>query len=420
MKHCPICNQKIPKPPPPFCSRCGWDLKNDLTLVPTVGDLPDSVVEEYRQRVALARKNWRERVEFEKRQKALEEELLRLKQKDREGFEREKRLQAEREAMARRLEEERREREARAARAEEPPQLRPPKWRALLTGSIGVLVLGLVVSVMAFFLSSGNENPTPSPKARPDPSTPAPPSSTTPKSFNNALGMEFVYIEPGEFMMGSPPNEPGRGSDERQHKVRLTKGFYMQTTEVTQGQWEDVMGRNPSHFSSCGDDCPVVTVSWNDAQSFIKKLNDRDDSRQYRLPTEAEWEYAARAGTATPFAFGNCLSTNDANYDGNYPLEGCSKGKDRGKTIPVGSLEANAWGLYDMHGNVWEWCLDWYGDYPSGTVTDPVGPANGAFRVHRGGSWLYHAGYCRSACRNRGTPVRRRSILGFRALAVRR
>ncbi len=177
---------------------------------------------------------------------------------------------------------------------EEQPQPRLSKWRTLLAGSVGFLVLGLVVVVMAIFLSSKHEDPTPSPKPRPDPAMPAPPPSADHKSFTNSLGMEFVYIEPGEFMMGSPPNEPGRDGDEQQHKVRLTKGFYMQTTEVTQGQWKAVMGSNPSHFSSCGDECSVERISWNDVQSFIMKMNTMDEARQYRLPTEAEWEYSAR------------------------------------------------------------------------------------------------------------------------------
>ena len=232
--------------------------------------------------------------------------------------------------------------------------------------------------------------------------------------FTNSLGMAFVYIPRGEFMMGSPSNEPGRDDDETQHRVTLTKGFYMGTTEVTQGQWKAVTGSNPSRFKDCGDDCPVEKVSWNDVQAFIQKLN-RREGETYRLPTEAEWEYAARAGTTTPFTYGRCLSTNQANYNGDYPLEGCGKGEDRSRTIPVGSLNApNAWGLHDMHGNVWEWCADWYGDYPSGSVIDPAGPLAGSDRVLRGGSWSSIAGYCRSAYRGYGTPSRRGNNGGFR------
>ncbi len=228
------------------------------------------------------------------------------------------------------------------------------------------------------------------------------------------LGMKFVYINPGNFMMGSPSSEPDRDSDEKQHRVTLTKGFYMQTTEVTQGQWQEVMGYNPSKFSICGDNCPVENVSWNDVQEFIKKLNKRSGKLKYRLPTEAEWEYACRAGTDTPLAFDGCLSTNQVNYDGNYAQEGCPKGEYREKTVPVESFPPNAWGLYDMHGNVWEWCQDRYGVYPSGSVTDPKGPVLGLTRVDRGGSWFNGAWGCRSANRDGGTPDLRFFNLGFR------
>ena len=253
-------------------------------------------------------------------------------------------------------------------------------------------------------------------------------------SFTNDLGMKFVYIKPGNFIMGSPSGEPGRAGDEKQHRVTLTRGFYLQTTEVTQGQWKAVMGSNPSHFTSCGDDCPVEKVSWDDCQKFIQKLNRMQNDHQYRLPTEAEWEYACRAGTTTPFSFGRCLSTDQANYRGDFPLNGCSKGKDRKKTLPVGSLSPNAWGLYDMHGNVGEWCQDWYGDYPLGSLTDPVGSSwwewwdrifrvsgwrTSSYRVSRGGSWSNGAGYCRSAYRFRGRPGNRDYYLGFRLARIR-
>jgi len=234
------------------------------------------------------------------------------------------------------------------------------------------------------------------------------------EGIENSIGMKFVRIPPGTFMIGSPPDEPGHTFNEIQHQVTLTKEFYMQTTEVTQGQWKKVMGSNPSQFNKCGDDCPVEKVSWNDVQDFIHRLNQQESSGIYRLPTEAEWEYAARAGTTAPFVFGRCLSTGQANFDGNYPFPECPKGEFRKKTVPVGSFSPNNWGLYDMHGNVWEWCQDWYKSYPSGSETDPTGPPKGSSRLHRGGSWFSGAGPCRSANRNFSSPEARNFDLGFR------
>ncbi len=248
---------------------------------------------------------------------------------------------------------------------------------------------------------------------------PTPTPSVSPrKKITNSIGMEFVYIPPGEFMMGSPTDEPKRNDDEKQHKVILTQGYYLQTTEVTQRQWRAVMDSDPPElrFKNCGDDCPVENVSWNNVQEFIQKLNQKERTNQYRLPTEAQWEYACRAGTTAPFAFGDCLSTDQANYDGNYPMPNCSKGKYRKKTIPVASFKPNRWGLYDMHGNVWEWCQDWHGDYPSEAVTDPQGAESGSARVVRGGGWGGFAGGCRSAGRNGYDPGGRALILGFRLL----
>jgi formylglycine-generating enzyme required for sulfatase activity len=236
----------------------------------------------------------------------------------------------------------------------------------------------------------------------------------TTKTLGNSLGMSFVYIPPGKFMMGSPKDELGRYDDEILHEVRISKGFYMQTTEVTQGQWKSVMGNNPSSFKDCGDKCPVENVSWNDVHEFIKKLNQKGEGT-YRLPTEAEWEYAARAGTERAFFWGNQADCARANY-GNSDYSSECKGQNPGKTMSVMSFNPNAWGLHDMHGNVWEWCEDWYGDYPSGSVNDPVGPSSGSIRVRRGGSWFDGAQYCRSAYRGNFAPGIRHGGLGFRLL----
>jgi formylglycine-generating enzyme required for sulfatase activity len=176
------------------------------------------------------------------------------------------------------------------------------------------------------------------------------------------------------------------------------------------------MGSNPSFFAECGDSCPVEQVSWNDVQEFIRGLN-RKKEWTYRLPTEAEWEYACRAGTTGTFHTGGCLTDAQANYDSKFPLYGCPGGEYRGKPAPVKSFPPNAWGLYDMHGNVWEWCSDRYGAYPSGSVKDPVGASSGDSRINRGGCWNRDARYCRSAIRSDDSPVNRFNNLGFRLVA---
>lgn len=254
----------------------------------------------------------------------------------------------------------------------------------------------------------------------PPPRPPASPEET--RIFTSRqLGAKFVLIPAGTFLMGSPIDEPGRDNDESpRRRVTISRPFYMQTTEVTQGQWKRVIGNNPSYFMSCGDDCPVEQVSWSDAQEFIRRINSMEGTDQYRLPTEAQWEYAARAGTMTPYNTGNCLSTDQANYDGNNPLSGCANGEYRRKTVQVGSFAPNPWGLYDMHGNVWEWVHDRYGVYPSGSVTDPEGPKSGLYHVARGGSWGYRARYCRSASRlSPFISYERFNRVGFRLIRTR-
>jgi formylglycine-generating enzyme required for sulfatase activity len=222
----------------------------------------------------------------------------------------------------------------------------------------------------------------------------------------NSLGMHFVRIPAGIFTMGSPSDEPGRDSDEGpQHQVTLTKSFYMQKTEVTQAQWEAVMGSNPSFHTGCPT-CPVDGVSWNKVQEFIAKMNQRGEGT-YSLPTEAQWEYAARAGSTTAFYNGGIKEYSDmgaCNYDPNLDVIGWYCYNSDGDTHPVEQKTPNAWGLYDMSGNVEEWCQDWYGSYPSGAVTDPTGPATGFCRVARGGSEYCAAGFCRSADRIEGLP----------------
>ncbi len=272
---------------------------------------------------------------------------------------------------------------------------------------------------------------------------------------SNSLDMEFMRIKPGMFIMGSPADETGKnmsygGSDidlELRHPVTLTKGFYMQTTEVTQGQWKAVMGNNPSMFSLCGDDCPVESVSWNDVQEFIKKLNGLWQGT-YRLPTEAEWEYAARAGSTTPLATGptpelangeiinsepGCIYEPSLNvmgwycsnsyvaYEGYLNISEAPELYHTG-THPVAQKIENSWGLYDMHGNVYEWCQDWIGEYPWYAVTDPDGasPTNpdSSSKIIRGGSFISTAFECRSAHRFACRPDASYFLVGFRLVRL--
>jgi formylglycine-generating enzyme required for sulfatase activity len=217
------------------------------------------------------------------------------------------------------------------------------------------------------------------------------------------LGLEMIWVEPGTFMMGD------KGE---QHQVTLTKGFHLGKHEVTQAQWKRVMGSDPSKFK--GADRPVEEVSWDDAVEFCEKLTEMEkkagrvpEGMAYQLPTEAQWEYACRAGTTTVYSWGDSISSKNASYDRDY---------DDG-TTPVGKYPPNPWGFHDMHGNVWEWCADRYGTYPSGSVTNPEGPSFlGAFsyRVERGGSWIYDGTYLRSAKRTYYNPSNRYNNLGFR------
>jgi len=220
------------------------------------------------------------------------------------------------------------------------------------------------------------------------------------------------WLPPGRFLMGSPEDEPERDDDERQHEVLLTRGFWLADTACTQALWQAVMGGNPSAFR--GEDRPVESVSWQDAKAFIDKLNGQRPELALRLPTEAEWEYACRAGTATPFSFGETITTDQVNYDGNFPYANGKKGRYREETIPVREPPANDWGLYQMHGNVWEWCGDWYDAYPTAPVVDPTGPESGQARVLRGGSWFYYGRDVRSAVRSMSDPSYRDAFIGFR------
>ena len=226
------------------------------------------------------------------------------------------------------------------------------------------------------------------------------------------------WIPPGKFLIGSPEDEPERLKDEGpQQQVALNQGLWLFDTACTQALWQAVMGENPSSFQ--GADRPVEKVSWNDCQEFLTRLNREIPGLQLILPSEAQWEYACRAGTSTPFSFGETISPEQVNYNGNYPYTNGEKGRDRGETVPVGSLPVNPWGLYEMHGNVDEWCHDGLRSYGAEPIADPMGPLEvGALRVIRGGAWYYEARGCRSANRHAIVPGYRDDSLGFRCARV--
>ena len=247
------------------------------------------------------------------------------------------------------------------------------------------------------------------------------------ESFTNSIGIKLMPIPKGKFMMGSPETELERNRNEIQHEVTISQNFYMGSTEVTQAQYKKIMGENPSNFQ--GDavaerhpetnrvvkevdsaNHPVEQVSWSYAVEFCQRLSalpeEKKAGRVYRLPTEAQWEYACRAGSQVAYSFGSDEKSlvNFGWYDSNSKL----------MTHAVGLKKANAWGLYDMHGNVFEWCADCYGEYPKGSATDPRGPEDGSNRVNRGGSWYSVAVRCRSANRDWDDPSLRSIDLGFR------
>ena len=222
----------------------------------------------------------------------------------------------------------------------------------------------------------------------------------------------FRWIEPGTFMMGSTTNEPERYDDESQHTVTISRGFWLADCTVNQALWHAAMVTNPSGFS--GNDRPVEQISWSDAQTFIDTLNGLKPELKLCLPTEAQWEYACRAGTTTPFSFGDQIDSSQVNFDGNYPYNNGKKCEYREQTVAVKSLPPNPWGLYEMHGNVYEWCQDWHGEYPSESVTDPQGPDTGDYRVLRGGSWYFLGRLCRSAIRLNFAPGLAYGNFGFR------
>ena len=252
----------------------------------------------------------------------------------------------------------------------------------------------------------------------------SPPAGGAIEFFFEGIGhMNFCFIPHGKFVMGSPLKEAGRGTAETQQAVTLTRDFWLAGYECTQAAWERVMGTNPSTNKSRGGQLPVETVSWDDVASgpdcFLSRINSRNllpKGSRFALPTEAQWEFACRAGTTTPFSFGSVLDGRKANCDGFLPYGTTEPGVRAGRTTPVGSYPLNPWGLRDMHGNVSEWCADAFvSDFPGGN--DPL-VTSGTGRVQRGGSWRFNAGLCRSASRQGGAAEVGDDTLGFRLAIV--
>ncbi|HEX6185003.1 MAG TPA: formylglycine-generating enzyme family protein [Pyrinomonadaceae bacterium] len=255
-----------------------------------------------------------------------------------------------------------------------------------------------------------------------------------PHAVTNRVGIELVWIPPGSFMMGSENTGDG---EQPKHPVIIGEGFYMGKYQVTQAQWLKVMGNNPSHFKGNdrgmlhgenpsyfrkSDELPVEQVSWEDAREFVYKLNTMYDGYEYRLPSEAEWEYACRAGTVFDFSFGSTISSEQANFNGNNPFGAYDlpRGVSRQTTTPVGIFQPNAFGLFDMHGNVWEWCADvWHEDYTGAPLDGSawLSGGNSKYRVLRGGSWVTLGMYLRSAYRSKNLPSYRDRYIGLRVAA---
>ena len=389
--------------------------------------------EEERKKKEEAKEKYREQLNALKEKERAKKEREEQERLHRETEERERKAREERERQAG---EETKRREQERARQEQERKARPreavrvqeeQKGRPLAKFIALFLVLG-VLAAGYWIMNPGQSNSTniePVPEETPDtkatavqtsqagptqsPSAVAASSTKAQQTITNSIGMELVLIPAGEFKMGSPSGEEGRFDSEGPvHTVKIEKAYYLGKYEVTQAQWREVMGSSPSYFK--GDDLPVEKVSWNDAQEFVRKLNEMEGTDKYRLPSEAEWEYAARAGTTTRYSFGN-----DESDLSDYAWY---KGNSGSKTHPVGKKKPNAWGLYDMHGNVWEWVQDWCHSNYDGAPTDgsawEIGSSSN--RVFRGGSWYGFARICRPAFRNNRDPGHRDSDLGFRLL----
>jgi formylglycine-generating enzyme required for sulfatase activity len=391
--------------------------------------------EEKREEAERLRREQEERRKREEQRKAQEAERLqaeeaekkRKAEEERKAQEAERRKAAEEQQKAaeRRRREEAGERQRKAEQearsretARQPYAPATPEKQQFGNSFLTLAILVLLVGGLWWGLSGSTDNNDVTDLQVPDDST-----QDSPETYTNSIGMEFVKIPPGEFEMGSPSDEEGRWDEEGPiHEVTIEKAYYLGTYEVTQEQWVEVMGNNPSEFE--GDNNPVESVSWDDVQEFVEKLNELEGTDKYRLPSEAEWEYACRAGTTTRYSFGDGESDlgDYAWYSGYKTYEEWEKNMDEilkeGSAHPVGQKKPNPWGLYDMHGNVCEWCQDEWHDSYDGAPADGSAWEDGSSssRVIRGGNWILNAGYCRSAARNGLDPDIRYFYLGFRLL----
>ncbi len=356
-------------------------------------------------------------------------------EKQREAEEKRKEQEAVEQERKRQLREQEAEKERRRLQDSQPKKSNTWKWLLGGFGGLGLLLFGILIVAIMMIARSGGEisnvgnKPATNSANRPNvvsnkPANTAVTTSNNPDTFKNSIGMEFVKIPSGSFTMGSPTSETYSRDNERpQHRVTIEYEFYLGKYEVTQEEYEKVTGTNPSNFKNCPK-CPVESVTWKEANEFIKKLNTKNDGYEYRLPSEAEWEYAARGGKEGQvfgIGDGNNLSSSQANFDGNDPYGNAAKGNYLIKTVNVGSYQPNAFGLYDMHGNVWEWCEDIYKDSYSGLSANGSANMSGKdsdSRVLRGGSWVNYGILVRSAVRNWNSPDNRNYYSGFR-VAVR-
>jgi len=315
-----------------------------------------------------------------------------------------------------------------------PPRNRAKRWGFVAAGLAAMLLLGIGLGLS--LRSTGGQ--------------PAAPAKDPERRFTNSIGMEFALIPAGRFRMGSPPDEPMRQANEGpQHDVTISRSFLLGIQEVTVGQFrafvdqsgyrteaetngQGALGydRSTGQFEpdprrtwgSPGwpqtDQDPVVCVSWNDARGFCAWLSQLEN-RTYRLPPEAEWEYCCRGGSSTPFSGGTSLSAFQANFNGEFPYgPDASRGPNRERPVKVGSYQPNRFGIHDMHGNVTEWCADFFGDYPTGPQIDPTGPPSGDMRVHRGGSWFDRGNLCRCAMRGKNPAHSAFNVVGFRVVCT--